>query len=319
MEKHIKKDMEIFEAMVKIETERNKGQPIPLRRLINLTFSTERCHVVGDIKNDVQLGKFLYENNFLSTEDAEAVQARIASGKPANDLLTVLGVEHREATGGMLTASGCYMEFDGDENEVYVPGGMVYFERSGAPVVLEIFKGGAAAVLDLPPLTLEKFGDSLAAAGAKEPEECNYHCVDCLIPAAKEWIDAAEDIQAVSAFARELDHMERHGEIVKYKAMLEVMECDDLGIALRLAGDIGAYKLAPEYSAPEDYARAYIGKLQAGADKIDLSGFVNLHALGMKVMEHENAMWKSYGVLTRKVGGPILSHTKQPGMEMEMK
>ncbi|MDR2087788.1 MAG: hypothetical protein LBP73_00345, partial [Clostridiales Family XIII bacterium] len=141
-EKYIKEVPDIFEAMVKIEVGRNKGQPIPLPRLINLTFSTENCHVVSDITSDALLGKFLYENDFLSDEDAAAVRARAASGRPASGLLTLLGKEHRESMGGLLTASGCYIEFDGCINEVYVPGNTAYFDRSGAPVVLEISKGG---------------------------------------------------------------------------------------------------------------------------------------------------------------------------------
>jgi len=141
MDKYIKDEMDVFEGMVNIETKRNGGEPIPLPRLINLTFSTENCHVAGNITNDTQLGKFLYENDFLSDGDVRALQALNEAGRPVSDLLALLGKEHRANEGGTFTSSGRYVEFDGSVNEAYVPHEMAYFESSGAPVVLEISKG----------------------------------------------------------------------------------------------------------------------------------------------------------------------------------
>ena len=59
IEQNIKDDMDVFEAMVKTESAWNSGKPIPLPRLINLTFSTGNCHVAGNITSDALLGKFL--------------------------------------------------------------------------------------------------------------------------------------------------------------------------------------------------------------------------------------------------------------------
>ena len=318
IEKHIQGDMDIFEAMVKIEAGRNKGRPIPLVRLINMTFGTDRCMIAGNIAGDTDLGKFLYENGFLPDADAEAIATRIDGGRPTEKIFNLMGGEHREATGGVLTGSGLYIEWEGDIDERYIPGQTSCFDRPDAPVVLELAKEGKTAALDLPPASSASLRDTEEKLDVKDISECEYHCVDCLIPAAKEWIDAAKDIGAASAFARELDHMERHGGITEYKALLEAAECGDLDTAMRLAEGIEDCRLATEYSGPEDYAREYIAEVQGGADATDLSEYVNLYAFGKKVMEHENAAWTSYGVLTRKDGGPILSQAERPNMEMEM-
>ncbi len=113
IENYIQEDMDIFEAMVRIEAKRGKNKSIPLPRLINLTFNTENCHVAGGIKNDTQLGRFLYENNMLYDEDAAAVKKRSDEGRPVSDIYAMLGKEHRENEGGIFTATGRYVEFDG--------------------------------------------------------------------------------------------------------------------------------------------------------------------------------------------------------------
>jgi len=326
MEHYIKDDLDVFEAMVKVETGRNNGEPLPVQKLINMTFSTDNCHVVGDITSDARLGKFLFDNEFFTDEDVGAVQARIDSGRPVSALLTALGKEHRETNGGVLTASGRYVEYDGSLNEIYVPGEMVYFDRSGAPVVLEISKGffddpdydnDLTATLDLPPYTQKKFDDALEKVQVSSIKECGYRCTDCLIPAAKEWIDDAQDLDQAYNFAIALDRMERHGGVVEYKALLEAAECGDLNTALRMTDGIDEYQLMTECSGPEDYARDYMDRHKVDKN-IDLSEFYNLYALGQKVMEHENAANTSYGVLKRKDGGPILSQTDAPGMNMTM-
>jgi hypothetical protein len=135
MEGHIKEDMDVFEAMVKIETRRGSGQPIPLPRLINLSFSTYNCHVAGGVTNDAQLGKFLLENDFLQDEDAAALQKRIDSGQSVDELYALFGKEHRNSEGGVFTGTGRYVEFDGCANEVHIPGDDV---MSGPEISMEM-------------------------------------------------------------------------------------------------------------------------------------------------------------------------------------
>jgi len=326
MENYIKDELDVFEAMVKIETGRNGGEAIPLPRLINLTFSTGNCHVAGGIKTDTGLGKFLYENDFLSDEDAGAVEARNKAGRPVSDLFATFGKEHRANEGGVFTAAGRYVEFDGAVNEVYIPGDMAYFDRSGAPVVLEISKGffntprrsNVTATLDLPARE-DQISSAVDAVGAASLKEIGWRCAECLIPAAKELIDDAEDLEVVERFAKALENMQRHTLPSLYKAMFEAVKPPDLEAATELAAAVEDYTLNAETSGPEDYAREYLSRLKGGDERIDLSKMVNPYALGEQVMKLENAAWTSYGVLGRKDGGPIQAQADQPVMGMEMR
>lgn len=327
MDKYIKGNLDIFGAMVKIEAGRNGGKPIPLPRLINMTFSIENCHVTGNAASDTQLGKFLYENDFLSDEDAGAVQARSEAGRDVSDLFALLGQEHRKNEGGVFTNTGRYVEYDGSIDKAYIPGEMAYFDCSHAPVVLEIVNGlfdepgygnGLTTTLDMPARE-DQLRAALEAVKATALEECSYRCIDCLVPHAKELIDEAEDYNVVTRFAEALVGMQKHTYPVVYKAMLETAEPPDLESATQLVADADQYTLDAETSGPEDYAREYLSRLKGGDERIDLSKLINLYALGGQVMELENAEWTSYGVLKRKDGGPILSQAGQPGTGIEMR
>jgi len=325
MEDYLKDSMDVFDAMVKLESGRSEGEPIPLPKLINLTFSTENCHVVGDIASDTQLGKFLFENDFFTESDAEAVRARIDAGSPIRDLFALLGKEHRITNGGVLTASGCYVEYDGSVNEVYVPGEMAYFDRSGAPVVLTVSKGhfndpgydnDRQITLNLP-ATDQQIIAAADAVGAASLKEIAYSCADCLIPAAKEWLDDTQDIEQVNDFAKTLHHMERHGGVTEYKALLEAAGCEDMDTALRLTDRIGDLQLNTECSGPEDYGREILHKPhQSENGPLDISPFVDHYRFGKALMEKNNTIETSYGLLSRTDCGPILSQADQPGMKM---
>ena len=53
-----------FEGLLMIEY-RTKQAPIDLPDLIDLAYSTDRCHVVGEALNDSQLGRFCAEKSFV--------------------------------------------------------------------------------------------------------------------------------------------------------------------------------------------------------------------------------------------------------------
>lgn len=106
-------------------------------------------------------------------------------------------------------------------------------------------------------------------------------------------------------FAQALHDLERHTLPVLYKAILEAAECDDLSTAIQLTRDVDSFVLHTEMAGPEDYARENLHRLKDTDDGINLAEFVNIHACGKKLMEHDNAIETTYGILLRKDGEPI--------------
>ena len=106
-----------FEGLLKMEVEK-KGGPIGLPRLIDLAYSTDCCHVVGEALNDSQLGRFCAENGFVPGVDdlPDAVFDMLDFER--------IGREHRQREGGILmerTADhpGGYVERHSDLVEAY--------------------------------------------------------------------------------------------------------------------------------------------------------------------------------------------------------
>lgn len=53
-----------FEGLLRMEQEKNEGQ-ISIHTLLQLAHNADCCHVVGEARNDSQLGRFYAENDFL--------------------------------------------------------------------------------------------------------------------------------------------------------------------------------------------------------------------------------------------------------------
>jgi hypothetical protein len=305
--------------MVKLDTRRNGGKPIPLPRLINMTYSLDRCMVAGNILSDTNLGKFLYENDFLEESDAAMIEKRVESDRPVSSFFAAIGKEHREAVNGYLTSSGLYLEWDGDVAEMYKPGGTPFFDHTIAPVVLELSHEGKTTLLDLPGLAGAKGAEAIRSLDIFGVKSCVYRCADCVVPAAKEWIDEAKDVFAAARYAKELDRMVRAGGIAEHKALLAVAQCGDLETAIELAKNIGEYVLDKNCVNYADYAKSELeSRLPESLKNAELAKYVDLYGFGVKLSKTENMALTDYGLLYRKDGGPLLSQSDAPGMRMSM-
>ena len=306
-----------FEGLLEMEKSKS-ASPVPLARLINMTFNADDCYVAADARNDCELGMMLFDCEMLSDEAAVLVEALNPVAPHGIELITLLGKQHREDNGGVFTARG-YVEYASDSlNEVYIPGQRSYFERSGAPVVLEISKGffndpaydnDRKVMLDLPVIG-DAIWSAVGAAGAASVKECAYHCTDCLIPAARDVIDAAEDIDAVNDFARLLEQMQRRAYPAQYRAVFEASGCTSLEDAAQLLRDIDAYELKTEIIGSNHYAEELL-KQQFSELYPRLRPCVNPYMLGDVLLEKNNAAITSYGLLRRKDGGPLFGLDRQ--------
>lgn len=307
-----------FEGMLKIEQARTSGT-IPLKRLINITYNLDICCVAPGVKNDRELGRFLYENEMLSDEAMLMVDNAGQDSEYAEELLTVLGKKHREDMCGVFNGQGYLEATGGDLQDFCIPGEMSYFFRSDAEVVLEVRKGffddpaydnNLVATLDLP--TIDKgIWRAVEAVGAASPKECGYRCVDCVIPSAKELIDNAIDneggIGLVNKYARMLNQQDRKWNSdcwIKYKALLEASGCSDLREAMDLLQGMDEYVLRPEVTSTWKYAEIRLREKWPDLPEA-LFQTGQSAQIGESLMEQDNAKLTSYGLLCRKDGAPL--------------
>ena len=130
-----------METLLAMEWSRHRGS-VSMEHLINLTYNTDACCLAPQVSNLQELGVFLYESEMLSNEAMALLDTMEKGSRFQIELLKLLGEQHKEDHGGVFTSRG-YAELGGEIRPVYAyqPGETTYFQRSGAPVVLEVRKG----------------------------------------------------------------------------------------------------------------------------------------------------------------------------------
>lgn len=306
-----------FDGLLKVEQSKKSG-PIPLPRLINLTFNTDNCCVAYHVFHDRELGALLYGSEMLPDEAVRMLAAEEPGSEYHNSLLTLFGKKHRVNAGGVFTDQG-YVEPEGGFQEVYAPGRMAYFDRSDAPVVLEVSKGffhDPAYDNDLTfslnlPADDDAIWRAVEAVEAASPKECAYRCTECFIPAAREMINAAIDEDGDLALANEyaalLNEKERQwdqADRTKYKALLEASGCTGLRDAIHLLHEAKNYELRPELAQPWDYAKAVLKERYPDLPAVLFQTSQSYQA-GIEMLAQDHAALTSYGVIRRKDGMPL--------------
>lgn len=310
-------ELRSLDVLLKMEQAQNT-KAIPLPKLINLTFNTGG-HIVPDVFSDETLGAFLYEEDLLSEEAMRLLDATSTDSEYRRRLLEVFGEHHREETGGAFTNCG-YVEPDGDTfKEVYKPGEMAYFDRSGAPVVLEIVKGlfhdpaygsGKTMILSLP-ATGNTIDQAIDAVGAASVKECGFRCVECLIPSLRKLIDDAMDEKCslvpameIAGLLKQKQRIWNEDAIIKYKALLEASGCSDLQDAICLMEDLDQYELRPEVAQTWGYAELVLREKYPDLPE-ELFQTGQAAEIGRKLLERGNAALTDYGLLRRMDGFPL--------------
>jgi hypothetical protein len=322
-----------FEAMMLLE-ERKSGPPIPVARLINMTYEAAGCIQAGNIRTNADLGKLLYENDMLPEEVVDQTLALTPTGSFGEEVpvewLSLLGRQHMESSNGVIAAKG-YFECPTDISEVYKRGEMSYFDRLAGTVVLDISSGsfgkkdtaeGKVAKLCLP-AHLAKIDGVLEKIGAASLDECRWRCADCVIPAARPWIDQAESIGQIEEFADFLHDWERRELPKRYKALLQAAKCSDLDTALRLGADLDAYEFAADQATPAHYGKAALYEIYGDEAGDALYPYMDCFKYGKDLMAAENAEITDYGIIRHKDFEPVQapepdeSEAEDLGMEMK--
>ena len=257
-----------MDALLKIK-QNHRVAPIPLNQLINLTYNTDICCFAPRVSNHEELGAFLYANEMLSNEAMALLDTTEEGSGFQERLLELLGEQHQEDHGGVFTDFG-YAELGGEIKDIYVcqSNETACFHRSDAPVMLEVRKGffndpsydnDKTAVLNLPAADAGIWR-AVEKVDAASVDECAFRCVDCLIPFLRDAINNAIDdedgIEQADEFAKRLAQIEREwpeSDMVKYKALLSVVDHPSLQDATRLMGEIDQYELRPEVAQTWGY------------------------------------------------------------------
>lgn len=323
-----------MEALLKMEQEHHSG-PVPLERLINLTYNTDACCFAPQVFNHEELGEFLYASEMLSDAAMALLDTTEENSGFRERLLELLGEQHQEDHGGVFTDFG-YAELGGEIKDIYVcqSNETACFHRSDAPVVLEVRKGffndpsydnDKTAVLNLPAADAGIWR-AVEKVDAASVDECAFRCVDCLIPFLRDAINNAIDdedgIEQADEFAKRLAQIEREwpeSDMVKYKALLSVVDHPSLQDATRLMGEIDQYELRPEVAQIWGYAEMMFREKYSALPE-ELFQTPQAAQIGQKMLDDRLGLITEYGLIRRKDGQPlpVFQPEQEIGQGLEM-
>ena len=300
-----------FEGLLRMEQEKNEGQ-ISIHTLLQLAHNADCCHVVGEARNDSQLGRFYAENDFF--EELSDLPDKVF------DLLDFdrIGREQRQAEGGVFTRGG-YVVQNTELEQIPLPDDPP--PEPDYTVLLKVSRRDShdalSATIRLPASEeeLDKALEQLDAAGW---EECGYTCLDCAVPWAREWMEE-EDLSTIQPFAEELNQLQRQGQLPKYKALLLASRCEDLWDALEMADSMQSMVFTPSILSSQDAALA---KLQTVFDADNLNillRHLDLNGYGNELIAADHEELTPYGLIHQQNGEPIPIRQKEDqemGMEV---
>ncbi len=272
-----------FEGLLMIEY-RTKQAPIDLPDLIDLAYSTDRCHVVGEALNDSQLGRFCAEKSFVpGAEDLPDSLFELLDFER-------IGREHRHQTGGVIV-----------ERTADHPGG--YVEQYAK--LVQAYKD-----LDLtekrPDYTIlleMETGSRCKLPSAVLPQG-RYTCLDCKAPSLTDMISDAGDIYAANRLAQRLAVM-RPQVLNGYKALLEAVECGTLQQAEHLIDALGVYTFSPEYGSPVEVAKGELAVILCDKERELLEPCLDLYQYGEALIEDCGGVLTDYGLIKREDRHPV--------------
>lgn len=156
-----------------------------------------------------------------------------------------------------------------------------------------------------------------------------YRClydVDCLIPFLRDAINNAIDdedgIEQADEFAKRLAQIEREwpeSDMVKYKALLSVVDHPSLQDATRLMGEIDQYELRPEVAQTWGYAEMMFREKYSALPE-ELFQTPQAAQIGQKMLDDRLGVITEYGLIRRKDGQPlpVFQPEQEIGQGLEM-
>lgn len=268
------------------------GPSIPITQAIDMTYSTDCCHIIEESADDQALGRFCAENGFVP--EAESLSDE------AFALLDFerIGRQFRQNERGVFTSSGYVQRWD-------------ELKQASKNLDFTLKKPGYAILAELPDGSRVELPTPLGKTVVEGPAQC----VDCAAPALN-GLTAMRSTLDQLAFR--LAELEVDGELAKYKAVLAATGCDDIARALALADELDQYAFDPEPREPDEVASGHLKGLLPEEELAALLPNVVLYRYGQTLMEQSGGKLTRYGYV-QPAAGPVQGMEPQKnGLEMTL-
>ena len=304
-------DAVAFEGLVQMELNnlyQNNGGDLTLRRVLDLAYSVDCCHVVPGITDDAALGQFYVENDFLP--DLATVPDSVLEMLDYKKI----GRSMREGEGGVLTLHGYVMQ----ESELRQapsnlgrpprkPPYMIYFLCVSDVRAVQLYLPAKQAELDAVLDCLEVDGW----------QEVRLEERDAAMPEMWRFTDMAYDgMEQINRFAQCLEELDRNNELIKFKAVAGQLDISGLDDMFALAEHLSEYALEPGIHSLEELAREELSVIVSDPARDLLTRHLNMEAYGADLLWRDQGLFSDYGYICRPDGQPL--QLPQQGMDMTM-
>lgn len=305
-----------FDGLFKMSLGRRDG-PMSITDLFTYANSTECCHVVDEVFNDAQLGRFYAENGFVPElehlPDSVFEKLDFAS----------IGKEMREADKGVFTKYGYVLQNDNlkpvTESMDVVPKTPEYAFRLliGRYPFETNDQSDKLVQLELP-ATEGKLNRALEECGAASWSEVTFQAEDSAIPGLLENMDC-NSIPQINKLAQAIKYQEGQDELPKLKAILHAADCHDINTAIEISENLDNYFYEDHLRTYEEVAREELLVILDRHDLSILEKHIDLFNYGRDLIASCHATMTPYGLVDRKGSEMILSENETLGyQEMEM-
>lgn len=305
-------DAAAFEGLVQMELNnlyQNNGGELTLRRVLDLAYSVDCCHVVPGITDDAALGRFYVENDFLP--ELEKVPDKVLEMLDYEKI----GKMMRQGENSVITPHG-YVERHSELKQA--PADLGKPPRKPAYMMRFLCSNEHQTVpLNLPASQAE-LNTVLTRLALDNWQEAYLECEDTAMPEMWSFTDMAYDgMEQINRFAQCLEELDRNKELIKFKAVAGQLDIRSLDDAFALAEHLSEYALEPGIHSLEELAREELSVIVSDPDRDLLTRHLNMEAYGADLLWRDQGLFSDYGYICRPDGQPLQVPRQDVDMNMQ--
>ena len=250
--------IETYEAAIQMRQEENIDVLVGIKELLNLCYNLECFKFLRGIIDDRKLGEFYLEEDRLEWIHMLEVDIR--------ELLDPqrVGMDQRKEEMGIFTSKGYVFENALSYQDIYdgihlpdidgVAGGIFSLRLVGSQYPEE-----QGTWLELPTTDLG-FQWALNRLNERTFDDCII--TESISTVHGLSVKQTDDIETLNELARQLQEFPDDRTLCKFKAALELEQCDSLEQALRIAENLDCYSYDPQMYSMASYARYLFRELE---------------------------------------------------------
>ena len=287
-----------------------KNGPIYISQIIDFAYNTDCCHVVPEVRNDDQLGRFYAETGFMPELDSlpDNIYEMLDFAR--------IGRDRRRHECGTLTEKGYVIPhaelkpvYKGMDFTLKKPDYLFQLTLDNYP-----YDPVNHVCMNVPlelPATERQMQAALEQLGPPNWDEVVIVDYDAAVPALVDGTCDLEGIDEINELSKKLQRLDKTGKLPMYKALLEASKCTELKKASKLVEQLNQYTFDPQIARYEDVAKESLSISLGESEAEVLMPYVQMEAYGMRLLRDHKMELTGYGLVSRKDGGTIQAVDEQ--------